>query len=84
MAGRGQGRDPRRTQENRLMRAATNKPKIAKFEGCYHGWHDYAQWNVFVDPETMGPEDRPNMTPGSGGIPDGAREWRFLLLRCCL
>jgi glutamate-1-semialdehyde 2,1-aminomutase len=58
----------------RLMRAATNKPKIAKFEGCYHGWHDYAQWSVSIDPENMGPDDRPNMTPGSAGIPDGAKD----------
>jgi len=58
----------------RLMRAASGKPKIAKFEGCYHGWHDYAQWNVFVDPATMGPQNRPNMNPGSAGIPDGAKD----------
>ena len=63
----------------RLMRAANNKPKIAKFEGCYHGWHDYAQWSVTVDPENMGPADRPNMTPGSGGIPDGARDTMMVL-----
>ena len=58
----------------RLMRAASNKPKIAKFEGCYHGWHDYAQWSVMVDSEKMGPADRPNMAPGSAGIPDRARD----------
>jgi glutamate-1-semialdehyde 2,1-aminomutase len=63
----------------RLMRAATNKPMIAKFEGCYHGWHDYAQWSVFADPETMGPEDRPNMAPGSAGIPDGAKDTVLVL-----
>lgn len=63
----------------RLMRAASNKPKIAKFEGCYHGWHDYAQWNVLVDPKTMGPDDRPNMTPGSAGIPDGAKDTMLVL-----
>ena len=63
----------------RLMRAASNKPKIAKFEGCYHGWHDYAQWSVAIDPENMGPAERPNMTPGSGGIPDGARDTMLML-----
>ena len=63
----------------RLMRAASNKPMIAKFEGCYHGWHDYAQWSVFADPETMGPEDRPNMSPGSAGIPDGAKNTVLVL-----
>ncbi len=63
----------------RLMRAATGKPMIAKFEGCYHGWHDYAQWSVFADPETMGPEDRPHMSPGSAGIPDGAKNTVLVL-----
>jgi glutamate-1-semialdehyde 2,1-aminomutase len=63
----------------RLMRAATNKPKIAKFEGCYHGWHDYAQWSVYADPEKMGSDDRPNMVAGSAGIPDGARDTVIVL-----
>jgi glutamate-1-semialdehyde 2,1-aminomutase len=63
----------------RLMRAAGRKPKIAKFEGCYHGWHDYAQWNVFVDPKTMGPPDRPHMVAGSAGIPDGAKNTMLVL-----
>jgi len=63
----------------RLMRAAAKKPKIAKFEGCYHGWHDYAQWNVFVDPQTMGPADRPHMAAGSAGIPDGAKNTMLVL-----
>jgi glutamate-1-semialdehyde 2,1-aminomutase len=58
----------------RLTRAATGKSKIAKFEGCYHGWHDYAQWNVGLDPDNMGPADRPNKTPGCAGLPDGVRD----------
>jgi glutamate-1-semialdehyde 2,1-aminomutase len=63
----------------RLMRAATNKPMIAKFEGCYHGWHDYAQWSVALDSDNMGPAERPQMTPGCAGIPDGARDTVLLL-----
>jgi len=63
----------------RLMRAATDKPKIAKFEGCYHGWHDYAQWSVFADPDHMGPEERPHRVPGSAGIPDGAKDTVMVL-----
>ena len=30
----------------RLARAYTGRPKIVKFEGNYHGWHDYALINV--------------------------------------
>ncbi len=58
----------------RLMRAATGKQKIAKFEGCYHGWHDFAQWSVFADPDNMGPADRPNTVPGSAGLPESTRD----------
>lgn len=63
----------------RLMRAATGKDKIAKFEGCYHGWHDYAQWSVVPDPNEMGPAHRPNMLPGSAGIPKGAKDTMIVM-----
>mgnify|MGYP000146211653 CR=1 FL=1 len=63
----------------RLARGVTGRDTIIKFEGCYHGWHDYAQWSVTVDPENMGPAERPNMTPGSGGIPGGARDTMLVL-----
>jgi glutamate-1-semialdehyde 2,1-aminomutase len=63
----------------RLMRAASNKPMIAKFEGCYHGWHDYAQWSVFAGPEKTDPNILPDMTPGSAGIPDGAKNTVLVL-----
>jgi glutamate-1-semialdehyde 2,1-aminomutase len=45
----------------RLARAATGKGKIVKFEGHFHGWHDYAA--VAVRP----PFDR----PVSAGVPQG-------------
>ena len=63
----------------RLMRASRGKSKIAKFEGTYHGWHDYAQWSVYVDPNKMGPEDRPNQVAASGGIPDAVRDTVMML-----
>lgn len=56
-------------QGARIMRAFTGKDKIAKFESGYHGWHDYVQWNVPIDPAIMGPIDRPNLYPSSAGIP---------------
>ena len=45
----------------RLARAATGKDKIVKFEGHFHGWHDYAV--AAVRP----PFDRPIST----GVPQG-------------
>jgi len=63
----------------RLMRASRRKGKIAKFEGTYHGWHDYAQWSVYIDPNNMGPEDSPYQVAASGGIPEAVRDTVMLL-----
>jgi len=63
----------------RLMRASRGKSVIAKFEGTYHGWHDYAQWSVYIDPNNMGPEHAPKQVPASGGIPDAVRDTVMLL-----
>ncbi|MBI4507133.1 MAG: aminotransferase class III-fold pyridoxal phosphate-dependent enzyme [Chloroflexi bacterium] len=46
----------------RLARAYTGKPKVLRFEGHYHGWHDYAIKGMSA------PFDR----PPTAGIPDGA------------
>lgn len=54
----------------RIMRAYTGKKKIGKFEGGYHGWHDYAMWNVNMHPDEMGPIERPNAIADSAGIPE--------------
>jgi glutamate-1-semialdehyde 2,1-aminomutase len=63
----------------RIMRAYTGKDKIAKFESAYHGWHDYASWNMGMDPETMGPPDRPNLVPSSAGIPKAVKDTMLML-----
>jgi glutamate-1-semialdehyde 2,1-aminomutase len=46
----------------RLARAATGRPILVKFQGCYHGWHDAVAANVisrrdrlgFIDPISAG------------------------------
>ena len=53
----------------RVMRAFTGRDKVAKFEGAYHGWHDYASWSINVYPDAMGPAERPNPVVESAGIP---------------
>lgn len=63
----------------RIMRAYTERKKIAKFEGGYHGWHDYAMWNVNLDPERMGSIEMPNAIPDSAGIPDEVKETMLIL-----
>jgi glutamate-1-semialdehyde 2,1-aminomutase len=45
----------------RLARAGTGRSRILKFEGHFHGWHDYATFGV----------NPPFGVPASIGIPDG-------------
>ncbi len=41
----------------RLARAVTGRKKVIKFQGCYHGWHDYLAMNVMSAPERVGVVD---------------------------
>jgi glutamate-1-semialdehyde 2,1-aminomutase len=51
----------------RVARAYTGKKKLLKFEGGYHGWHDYVAASVRPDPAQAGPADAPHTVPGSLG-----------------
>ena len=53
----------------RLARAFTGRPKIAKFEGGYHGTHDYALVSMAPALAAAGPDDRPTPIPDTPGIP---------------
>jgi glutamate-1-semialdehyde 2,1-aminomutase len=53
----------------RIARAATGKDLILKFEGHYHGQHDYAMISVEAPPSVAGLEDNPRPLPYSAGIP---------------
>ncbi|TET84562.1 MAG: aspartate aminotransferase family protein [Anaerolineales bacterium] len=63
----------------RIMRAYTSRKKIGKFEGGYHGWHDYAMWSTNIYPDKMGPDERPNAIADSAGIPEEIKETILLL-----
>jgi glutamate-1-semialdehyde 2,1-aminomutase len=41
----------------RLARAMTGRKKIIKFQGAYHGWHDYLAMNVISPAEKLGERD---------------------------
>jgi len=47
----------------RVARAVTGRKKLVKFQGCYHGWHDYLCMNIISRPEKVGQYD-----PASAGI----------------
>jgi glutamate-1-semialdehyde 2,1-aminomutase len=49
----------------RLARAVTGRRLLIKFQGCYHGYHDYTCRNMLSAPDRIGRRD-----PGSAGILD--------------
>jgi len=59
----------------RFARAFTGRTKILKFEGAYHGHHDYAQhgWTQYGVIDGFGRNDS-RARPSSAGIPAGVSE----------
>jgi len=55
----------------KVARARTGKDKIAKFEGGYHGVHDYALVSSILATQ-MGPVEDPESVPDTPGIPQGS------------
>ena len=61
----------------RLARSATGREKILKFEGHYHGWHDYVAWSVHLDAERDGGDpDCATVDTGERGDTAGAATTR--------
>jgi glutamate-1-semialdehyde 2,1-aminomutase len=52
----------------RLARVHTGRRLVVKFEGNYHGWHDYAFWSVRFNSADGGPADDPRPVPQSEGM----------------
>jgi glutamate-1-semialdehyde 2,1-aminomutase len=55
----------------RLARAFTGRERILKFEGNYHGWHDYVAWSHHFATEESGD---PVPVAASAGIPEAIRD----------
>ncbi len=53
----------------RLARAFTGRAKIAKFEGAFHGTHDWVMVSVSPELKAAGSRKRPKPIPWSAGIP---------------
>jgi glutamate-1-semialdehyde 2,1-aminomutase len=58
----------------RVSRAATGRSIVVKFQGCYHGWHDYIAANVISQADRVGTTD-----PISAGILPQALDWLVVL-----
>ncbi len=54
----------------RMAMAYTGKPKLAKFEGHYHGGYDQVLLSVNPEELRAGNREHPNAVPESRGIPD--------------
>jgi glutamate-1-semialdehyde 2,1-aminomutase len=55
----------------RLARAFTGRERILKFEGNYHGWHDYVAWSHHFATDDA---DEPVPVAASAGIPASVRD----------
>ena len=58
----------------RTMRAFTDRPKILKFEGHYHGWMDSVNWSVHPPLDKAGPEDAPVPVGESEGMDEATAD----------
>ncbi len=64
----------------RIARANTGRKLIAKFEGGYHGDHDYVLASCFLhDPDSLGPMTEPQVQPDSIGIPEETQSNTLML-----
>ncbi|MBD3325171.1 aminotransferase class III-fold pyridoxal phosphate-dependent enzyme [candidate division KSB3 bacterium] len=59
----------------RLAREFTGKDKILKFEGHFHGYHDYVDYSVHPPLELAGPAEQPATYIESGGVPAGMKDY---------
>ncbi len=55
----------------KAARAFTDKPKIAKVEGAYHGAYDYVEVSQYPKPENWGDAASPTSVPLVKGTPRG-------------
>ena len=59
----------------RIARAVTGKDAILKFEGHYHGQHDYALISSEAPPSVAGLDEYPRPILNSAGIPPGVTDY---------
>lgn len=55
----------------KASRAYTDRPKIAKAEGAYHGTYDFAEVSQTANPSNWGNIDKPHSVPLTNGTPQG-------------
>ena len=58
----------------KAARAFTERPKIAKIEGTYHGAYDYAEVSQSPGPDRWGRAEQPTSVPLAMGTPKGVTD----------
>jgi glutamate-1-semialdehyde 2,1-aminomutase len=58
----------------RVARAFTRRKKILKFEGAYHGWHDFVSVSSGPSLEEAGPIELPSPVFDTEGISEAAKD----------
>ena len=59
----------------RLARTVTGREKILKFEGNFHGYHDYVQFSWGPDLKDITSENESPKVPDGPGIPKGVADY---------
>lgn len=57
----------------RVARAYTGRNKIVKFEGAYHGWHDFVSVSSAPSLQEVGPRDSPIPVSDTEGLSEAAK-----------
>ncbi len=63
----------------RTARAHTGRSVVVKFEGHFHGYHDYLGYSSWPALDQAGPEEAPAVIPESGGIPPEVQRFVIVL-----
>ena len=63
----------------RIARAFTGRDKILKFDGAYHGFHDYSLWNTYPPTSGVGYINSPFLVPQGSGIPRSVGDLMYSL-----
>ena len=63
----------------RTARAFTGRNVVVKFEGHFHGYHDYLGYSAWPPLDQAGPEEAPLAYPQSSGIPPELQQFVIVL-----
>jgi glutamate-1-semialdehyde 2,1-aminomutase len=63
----------------RTARAFTGKDIVVKFEGHFHGYHDYLGYSAWPPLDVAGPVEAPTPFVESGGVPEALTQFVIVL-----